>query len=91
MLYYTRPEKLAREKHSSLFGPFISYEENKVLRIRPIGAYDLNFLLIAICKLYRFRTDKRLFSTLQIGLTYKRVRKFTSKKFYKIDACKAEI
>jgi len=27
-------ERLAREKHSSLLGPFASYEEKKVLRIK---------------------------------------------------------
>ncbi len=31
MLHYTQLEWLARDKHSSLFGPFISYEENEVL------------------------------------------------------------
>jgi hypothetical protein len=31
MLQYTRLERLARVKHSSLLGPFVSYEENKVL------------------------------------------------------------
>ncbi len=28
---YTRLEKFARDKHSSLVGPFVSYKENKVL------------------------------------------------------------
>jgi hypothetical protein len=28
---YTRLEKLCWKKQSSLFGPFLSYEENKVL------------------------------------------------------------
>jgi hypothetical protein len=30
-LHYTRMEKLARDKHTSLFGPFVSYEEAEVL------------------------------------------------------------
>ncbi len=29
-------ERLARDKHSSLLGPFITYEENKVLQILPV-------------------------------------------------------
>jgi hypothetical protein len=33
VLYYTRPEILARDKHSSLMGPFVSYIGNEVLRI----------------------------------------------------------
>ncbi len=35
MLCYTRLEMLARDECSSLLGPFISYEENEVLWIRP--------------------------------------------------------
>jgi hypothetical protein len=31
IVFYTRLERLARDKHSSLLRPFISYEENKVL------------------------------------------------------------
>ncbi len=30
VLYYTKQERLAMEKQSSLYDPFISYEENKV-------------------------------------------------------------
>jgi hypothetical protein len=30
-LDYTRSERLASDKHSSLLGPFISYEENEVV------------------------------------------------------------
>jgi hypothetical protein len=35
VLNFTRMEKHARDKNSSLLGPFISYEENKVLQIHP--------------------------------------------------------
>ncbi len=35
-LELTRLEKSARNKHSSLFGLFVSYEENKVLRKQPL-------------------------------------------------------
>jgi hypothetical protein len=31
VLHYNRMEKLARDKHSSLLGPFVSYKEVKVL------------------------------------------------------------
>ncbi len=31
VLHYTRLERLARGKHSSLLDPFVSYEENEVL------------------------------------------------------------
>jgi len=31
VLRYTGPGSLARDKHSSLLGPYVSFEENKVL------------------------------------------------------------
>jgi hypothetical protein len=31
VLHYTKLEKLARIKHSSLLGPFVSYKENEEL------------------------------------------------------------
>ncbi len=31
VLHYTRLERLASDKHSSILGPFMSYEENEVL------------------------------------------------------------
>jgi hypothetical protein len=31
VLHFTRAERLAKDKCSSLFGPFVSYEENEVL------------------------------------------------------------
>ena len=36
VLLYTRLERLATDKHSSLLDPFVSYEENEVLWIRPL-------------------------------------------------------
>jgi len=33
VLHYTRLERLAREKHSSLLDPFVSYKEIELLRI----------------------------------------------------------
>ncbi len=35
MLHHTRREKLTRNKYSSFFSSFVSYEENEVLWIRP--------------------------------------------------------
>ncbi len=45
MLYYTRPEKLDRVKHSSLLGPFVSYEENEVVWIQLIPSQHFIFFL----------------------------------------------
>ncbi len=45
----TRLEKLARDKHSSLLGPFIGYEENELLWVRP---QDLFITLHFITNLY---------------------------------------
>ncbi len=33
VLQYTWPERVASEKHTKLLGPFISYKENRVLRL----------------------------------------------------------
>jgi hypothetical protein len=38
-------ERIANDKHSSLLGLFVSYEENEALWIRPLGAYSQNFIL----------------------------------------------
>jgi hypothetical protein len=32
--HYTRLERLARDKHSCLLGPFVSYKENEVLQVQ---------------------------------------------------------
>jgi hypothetical protein len=37
LLHYTRLEKLAKDKHSSLLGPFKIYVENEVFRLWPLG------------------------------------------------------
>jgi hypothetical protein len=47
MLHYTRLKRLARDKHSSLLGPFITYEENKVLQIRTQGPYSQHVIFSA--------------------------------------------
>jgi hypothetical protein len=45
-LHNTRLERLARAKHSSLLGPFMSYEGNKVLWIRPQRLVQNIFLVV---------------------------------------------
>jgi hypothetical protein len=42
MLHYTRLERLASDKYSSLLGPFVRYEENKVLRLWPLNSKFYN-------------------------------------------------
>ncbi len=39
VLHNTRLERLAKHKHSSFLGPFVSYEENEVLWIQPKAFY----------------------------------------------------
>jgi hypothetical protein len=36
VVHYTRLERLARDKHPNLLGPFVSYEENEVVCIQPL-------------------------------------------------------
>jgi hypothetical protein len=38
---YTRLERSARDKHPSLVGPFISYDDKKVLLQWPLGSEKL--------------------------------------------------
>ncbi len=40
----TRLEWPARDKHSSLMGQFVSYEENKVSWIRLLGLYSQHYI-----------------------------------------------
>jgi hypothetical protein len=35
-MHNTRLERLARDKHPNLLGPFVSYEENEVVYIQPL-------------------------------------------------------
>ncbi len=35
-------ERIARDKHNSLLGPFVSYKENKILQMQPIESYSQN-------------------------------------------------
>ncbi len=44
VLHYTRLKILAKDKNSSLFGPFISYIENEVLCIGFMGLYSQHFI-----------------------------------------------
>ncbi len=41
MFQNLRPEWLVSDKHSSLLGPFLTYEENEVLWIQPLVTYEL--------------------------------------------------
>jgi len=43
-LQYTDLERLCLCKHLSLFGLFVSYEENEVLSIHPLGSYSQHFI-----------------------------------------------
>ncbi len=58
MFYSTRLERLAREKHFSLMGPFVSYKEKEVL-LRPLLPL-CTWRQWRICKVYsRFRSKLR--------------------------------
>jgi hypothetical protein len=41
-----RLEKFGSNKHYGLFGQFVSYKENEVLWIRPLGPYSQDFIFI---------------------------------------------
>jgi hypothetical protein len=43
VLHYAKLESLAMDKYLSLLGPFISYKENAVLLVRPLGLYLQHF------------------------------------------------
>ncbi len=40
MLHFARLERLVREKHSSLLGQFITYEEKSVVNTAPVSDLD---------------------------------------------------
>ncbi len=51
--HYTRLERFAKDKHSSLFGPFVSYEEKGFVNVAPeipdnFWAYRIKKFTIAI-------------------------------------------
>ncbi len=48
LLHYTKLERVAKNKHSSLLEPFVSYEENEVLWIRAQGQYSQHFFFFVI-------------------------------------------
>jgi hypothetical protein len=50
MFDHTGPEKIASDKHSSILGSLISYEENKVLILQPLGSYSQNFIFFITYK-----------------------------------------
>jgi len=50
VLHNTRLERLARDKHFSLFYPFVSYEENEALWIRPLVPYSQHSIFFVTYK-----------------------------------------
>ncbi len=44
LLHYTRPERLAMDKHSSLFSPFVRYDKNEYLWILLLRLYYQHFI-----------------------------------------------
>ncbi len=46
VLHYSRLERLARDKQSSLLGQFISYEENKVINMLLQVLYSQHLIFI---------------------------------------------
>jgi hypothetical protein len=61
VLLYTRLERLANKKHSSILCPFIGYEENKVMWIRPLL---LNFSTQSLIFVFILELKFQLFSIL---------------------------
>jgi hypothetical protein len=53
VLGYTRMESLTWVKHSSLLGKFVSYEENKVLWIRPLLLIPHEFYITILLISYK--------------------------------------
>jgi hypothetical protein len=60
-LYFTRLERLSNDEHSSLLVAFISYEENDVLWIQPLGLYSRHFIFFLT---YEWAQYARVFHTL---------------------------
>jgi hypothetical protein len=44
VLHFTRIERLAKDNHDSLMGPFVSYKENELLWIWPLGSHSQHFI-----------------------------------------------
>ncbi len=44
VLQYTMVKSPAKDKHFSLLGPFVSYEENEKLRIRHLDPYSQHYI-----------------------------------------------
>ncbi len=57
MLHYFSIESLARDKHSSLLGPFLSYEANEVYLTVALGS---NFNYDVVGKVYWLKPGKRM-------------------------------
>ncbi len=70
-LYYTRLEMFAGDKHSSLLGPFISYEENSVVKTAPGFAPEACIIKLIMAVIYGFR-NKLEYLSLNTRLGWKR-------------------
>ncbi len=46
MLHYTRLERLAKDKQTSILGPFVSYKEKEVWGIQLLGPYSQQFFFV---------------------------------------------
>jgi hypothetical protein len=50
LLHYIRLERIRGDKHFSLLGPIMSYEENELLRIRDLESYSQHFIFFITYK-----------------------------------------
>ncbi len=50
VLHYIRLKRIPGDKHFSLFGPIMSYEENEVLQIRDLESYSQHFIFFVTYK-----------------------------------------
>ncbi len=60
VLHNTRLKRLGSNKHSSLFGTVISYDENEVLWIWPLGLYSQHFTFFVTYKCAQKQEPERL-------------------------------
>ncbi len=59
MLPYIGEEMFASDKHSSLFGPFVNYEENELLWLQPLPFKNFKpDTLIAVAEIFKNQTEQ---------------------------------
>ncbi len=74
MVHYTRVERLAKYKHSSILGSYVSFEENELLRIWSkdsnmcCGTHLNNLAQLQVVKLLHTENSKRFVKILCILL-----------------------